>query len=369
MKKVVFCEIAWMKYYRGISEDDKPMNGGKFIDENEDGGEVLNFFPCNHKCYGYVMHYGDELHIERYDKILKSFDEVSDMTVVWVASDGNRCKITGWYEHATMYRHWKGYYVPAYLGGRYNDYNFVADEKDCYLIDADKRSFIVPRAPQTGKGRGMGQSQVWYADSEYAQNEFIPKVLAYLDRIRDECKPAGYPPEELSKSAEDHGETPEELFQKCYNRIAAKKVDIPEIFRYINLALDKGDCYQTRLKRAELFVELGWYDEAEEEYKHALHHEENIKALRDLMYIAAILNHTFLAIELGEKVRKRKSEDEYWPGTAESLTYLYIDEGESESAQILMKECEKEKDDLHKWINDAKQYLGKVMKQRSECRV
>ena len=88
MKKVVFCEIAWMKYYGGVSADDKPKNGGKHITEYETGGEVYNFAPYNHKCYGYVMHYGDELHIERYDKILKSFDEVRDMTVVWVASDG-----------------------------------------------------------------------------------------------------------------------------------------------------------------------------------------------------------------------------------------------------------------------------------------
>ena len=26
-KKVIFCNIAWMKYYLGESEDDKPING------------------------------------------------------------------------------------------------------------------------------------------------------------------------------------------------------------------------------------------------------------------------------------------------------------------------------------------------------
>ena len=31
MKKVVFCEIAWMKYYSGVSEDDQPVNGGKYV--------------------------------------------------------------------------------------------------------------------------------------------------------------------------------------------------------------------------------------------------------------------------------------------------------------------------------------------------
>ena len=135
MKKVVFCEIAWMKYYSGIYDDDKPVNGGRYIDENGEGGEIFNFSPYNHKCYGYVMHTGNELHIERYDKILKSFDEVKDITVVWVASDGKSSKIVGWYEHAVMYRFGQYYYDIQFMGNRYNYYNFVADEKNCYLID------------------------------------------------------------------------------------------------------------------------------------------------------------------------------------------------------------------------------------------
>ena len=36
MKKVVFCEIAWMKYYSGVSEDDQPVNGGKYVKENKE---------------------------------------------------------------------------------------------------------------------------------------------------------------------------------------------------------------------------------------------------------------------------------------------------------------------------------------------
>lgn len=30
-KKIVFCNIAWMKKYVGVTDDDKPMNGGKFV--------------------------------------------------------------------------------------------------------------------------------------------------------------------------------------------------------------------------------------------------------------------------------------------------------------------------------------------------
>ena len=46
--KIVFCNIAWMKHYHGITENDKPKNGGSFVTETGDAWESLNFFPRNH---------------------------------------------------------------------------------------------------------------------------------------------------------------------------------------------------------------------------------------------------------------------------------------------------------------------------------
>ena len=31
MGAVVFCNIAWMKNYRGITDEDQPYNGGSFV--------------------------------------------------------------------------------------------------------------------------------------------------------------------------------------------------------------------------------------------------------------------------------------------------------------------------------------------------
>lgn len=361
-KKVVFCEVAWMKYYNGITDDDKPKNGGKFVTENGEGMEMFNFSPYNHKCYGYVMHYGNELHIERYDKILKSFDEVRDMTVVWVASDGGGCKIVGWYEHATMYRFWQELYDNAYFGDYDKNYNFLANEKDCYLIDATQRTFAIPRAPIAGKGRGMGQSQVWYADSTYAQEEFIPKVMKYLDSVRDSCKPFYILPEELEKRAEDKRQTTKQLLDEAAAK--SEKGLVRDAMALINLALDNDDCYDTRFAKANLFGQLGWYDEAEEEYKHALYHEENADGMGWLMHTEMMLKHTFLAIELGEKIRKRKDEDPDWMSDARNLAYLYMDEGELDKAEILMNECEWEKDSsIHEWIADARECLEERKKE------
>lgn len=35
MAKVVFCNIAWMKLYSDITDNDQPKNGGAFVKENE----------------------------------------------------------------------------------------------------------------------------------------------------------------------------------------------------------------------------------------------------------------------------------------------------------------------------------------------
>ena len=366
MKKVIFCEVAWMKYYAGVSGDNRPMNGGKYIAENGAGGEIFNFTPYNHKCYGYVMHFGNELHIERYDEILKSFDEVRDMTVVWVASDGKSSKIVGWYENATMYRYWQSCRDPEYSGEDPFDYNFVANEKDCYLIDVDKRNFFMPRASVAGAGRGMGRSHVWYADSIYAQEEFIPEVMKYLNSVRRLCKPCYFLPEELEIRAEDKGQATKELLDEAKKMIASYEEGFfQRAMALANLAIDNDDCYDTRLLKAELFVCVGMYDEAEEEYKRALYYEETVEGMMRLMYIEAMMSHTYLAIELGEKIRKRKDEgSEEWPNVANNLAHLYIQEGEMEKVQILMKECEQEKNSsVHNWFDNAREHMEANKKQ------
>ncbi len=351
-KRVVFCGVAWMKDYKGVTDYDKPINGGKYIKENTDGGEVYNFLPYNHKCYGYVMHYGDELHIERYDKVFKNHSEITDVTVVWVASDGDSSKIVGWYEYAIMYREWQYYWDAS---GAYHDYNFVADDKNCYLIAEKDRQFVIPRASVDGKGKGMGQSQVWYADSDYAQREFIPKVLIYLDSIREHCKPCYIATkQEFEKRAEDRGQTVNELMDLSAE--AWEKGEHLEAFSYINLAVYKDDCFETRNRRADMFAQLEYLDEAEEEYKWAIYYKKDVNAMAALMYIEFQLEHVFLAISLGEEIRGRKNECDDWVNVAINLVLLYFDEKEWDKAEKIICECEEE-NFPNDWIEKARKYI------------
>ena len=43
--KILFCKISCMKYYKGAGDNDKPLNGGKFVVENGFGHEEFNFLP------------------------------------------------------------------------------------------------------------------------------------------------------------------------------------------------------------------------------------------------------------------------------------------------------------------------------------
>lgn len=344
MKKVVFCRVAWMKYYSGVAEDDKPVNGGSYIDENGDGGEVFNFSPHNHICYGYVMHHGTEIHIERYDKIPDNHSEIEDMTVVWVATGEDGPRIVGWYEHATMYRYWQRMWDDAYFDCPEWDYNFTAKDTDAFLIPEEKRSFVIPRASVSGKGRGMGQSNIWYADSEYAQEEVIPEVLDYLEEIKKDCITIGLTDEEIQKLADDEGLTVEEIIQRAEEAVREER-DL-DALRLANLAVAKMDNYETRMLRGEIYQFFTYYNEQEEDYKMALYYKPgDWKAMHALILNAHSLQHHYMVISLGEALRARRDEfPEQWRYVSYCLVEAYLLEGQLDTAEHLLCEYESEKE-------------------------
>ena len=181
---VLFCNIAWMKYYEGIIEGDKPINGGAYVKENEFGNEYCNFKDINGKCYGFVMLYGNmklELH---YKDAKKNKGFLDNVLVVWVATNKvNETRIVGWYKNATVYS--QEQYKKVYTD-QYTDfyYRIEAKAEDCYLIPENNRDFPIKRASQAGTGTGMGRSNVWYADSKYAETTIIPQVLEYIENYR-----------------------------------------------------------------------------------------------------------------------------------------------------------------------------------------
>lgn len=181
--RVLFCNIAWMKYYNGITKVDQPVNGEAWVLENHDAVESLNFAPCNDGTYcGYVStkSNGDklnELHVEKFEGISKKADVADNVLVIWVAkrSISEKNTIVGWYKNATVFRYYKE------RNDEYS-YNIKAKVKDCVLLPLNKRNKIVPRAGKDGYSYGMGQANVWFAQSDDEKCKgYVENIINFIN--------------------------------------------------------------------------------------------------------------------------------------------------------------------------------------------
>ena len=119
MKPIIFVRIADMKYYKGITENDVPDNGGSYVKENKQAHECYNFSPAKFEdgsqaCLGFVMLAGTKgntdirLHIEKIIgcEALKKENIVHNVIVVFCskAPNSSTMRVVGFYKNATVYR-------------------------------------------------------------------------------------------------------------------------------------------------------------------------------------------------------------------------------------------------------------------------
>jgi hypothetical protein len=163
MPNILFCNIAWMKYYKGV-RGDPPKGGGSYVDENGSGSEDHNFDYKNDIVRGFVQVTGS-INLNRFGAS-KDVEELNDVTVIWTAKSPFGTVIVGWYFHATILKKAKTYH------SRY--YNIIADPINCHLLPEGKRDFEIPRGEN-----GMGRSNVWYAKNQ--PTKFFNKIETYLN--------------------------------------------------------------------------------------------------------------------------------------------------------------------------------------------
>ena len=204
--RILFCNIAWMRYYKGVCEDDMPVNGGSFVKENNAAEEDINFMPiCNEEegeefCYGFVetkRTKGDthnQLHIEKLEgcELLKNEESAEDVLVVFCArpdrgNEKTSTLVVGWYKHATVYRRHQELTVD-YDDGYSEDriYNIITEKKNAVLLPVEQRNRValwrVPRARE-GVKYGFGQANVWFPSSSplAPEHEFITKIVKRIN--------------------------------------------------------------------------------------------------------------------------------------------------------------------------------------------
>jgi hypothetical protein len=183
---MIFLRIGWMTRYQGQTATDQITGGGAFVKEHGYGHEIFNFQPFEGKVFGYVQppgsaYNGDSgpgINIERLGASAQD-DLRPGVIAIWVAtSPQGGSLIVGWYKNATIYRHWQS--PPTGANRRYEGSEFgyyvTAASSDAILLPPDERIFQVPRGEN-----GMGQANVWYADSPDAHRQFRTDVFGYLN--------------------------------------------------------------------------------------------------------------------------------------------------------------------------------------------
>lgn len=198
-----------MKWYQGVTDDDKPYNGGSWVTENGQACEQYNFLPINitdsqyeqeinqKYNFGFVetKHtkegYAKLLHIEKISgcDLLKKEPYVDDVFVIWCATMSRGItRVVGWYKHATVYRT-NQLYIYEYENGEEEErlYNIKAESKNCFLLPEQERKNSVWNVPNAAKSKsfGFGQSLIWYARQESAK-QYLDDLIKNINEYRGE---------------------------------------------------------------------------------------------------------------------------------------------------------------------------------------
>lgn len=177
MKSILFARTSSMKFYRGITENDIPANGGDFVKQTGYAHESNNFRIIESEgrsiCLGFTMLAGrntGELHIERIEgcSCYENAEYVDGVNVIFCAKpiNGKSVRVVGFYKNARVYRYPQYMEIERYDGTEYTqEYNFVADEKDCVLLPLTERNeaeWYVPQCGKNGSTFGMGRASICY---------------------------------------------------------------------------------------------------------------------------------------------------------------------------------------------------------------
>ena len=208
--KILFCNITWLKYYKGIYTGiDEPYAGGDYVKITGDAHEKYNFdvveflvSPDDHLepgkyCLGFVetgntKETQRQIHIEKIEGCegLGKEPRAEDVLVIFCAKSPayGHTSIIGWYKNATVYRDYRDEKFGSDENPYYQSYNMIAKAEDCVLLPSNVRSRKVlweaPRRSAKGFQFGFGRSNVWFARGE-DQDE---RLDAYLKRVVEQIQ-------------------------------------------------------------------------------------------------------------------------------------------------------------------------------------
>ena len=185
-----------MESYRGNRKSDQITGGGSYVAEEGMGHEVCNFYSHRGKVYGYVQPARGQSSASagsiKLENIVgshasKDDEYIEGVLVIWTATrpEGGTV-VVGWYRNATVFREYQYFksVPPLHSKNGLDGYRIYVRSEDVKLLPIDERTIQIPR--QT-KG-GIGQSNVWYGNSEIGRN-IAREVSALTEGKRRNRKP------------------------------------------------------------------------------------------------------------------------------------------------------------------------------------
>lgn len=180
-EKMIVFNCGWMADYDGPAEI---YNGGEFVTQEGYGYEAFNFRDTNGRAYGFVQTVRDsQIVLERLGAAPED-EKTEGVLVVFTATHPEKggTYVCGWFRDATVYRKIHSASQLKAFRTRQNEtfgYRCEAEYTNAVLLPEEKR-LAFQRVPR-GKG-GMGESNVWYADSEIGlqfRREVMDKISKY----------------------------------------------------------------------------------------------------------------------------------------------------------------------------------------------
>ena len=192
LRKMLVCNITYMKRYNGITEDDVIVGGGgSYPTENNDCGEKYNFHVNEDgRVRGFVetlyiggkehmgdFNYAKDMLIENIDPQSKGRDAVEGVRVVFISKGPNNDKnvVVGWYDNAIVYR-------KRQMSAEQFGFNMECSATDAHLIPEDERTFEYPKKNEDGT-YNFGQSNISYPRlfKQEATSKLVDNLNNYLD--------------------------------------------------------------------------------------------------------------------------------------------------------------------------------------------
>jgi len=167
-QKVIFARIGYMHFYLGPQDgDEKPQHGGAY-NKDKIGHEAYNFKKVKRSLYGYVQPYEPPkdsdrevtINLPRIDPGIRTADSVKNVLVIFVAKSKDHGQVVvGWYNSATVYRH---YNDPSNIDEREFYYNLKSNFNGATLLPINYRNHKIP----SGKKGAFGRANIVYLTNE-----------------------------------------------------------------------------------------------------------------------------------------------------------------------------------------------------------